>query len=222
MKQNFFSIWNHEAAYVLGFFAADGSMLRNRRGGCYIEFNGKDRNILVEIRKALGSNNKISKRVRPTALSAVYRLQLGNRNMFDNLLQLGFTQAKSKAMKMPHIPKKYAGSFVRGYFDGDGCVYFKRLKFADRKNPRFVLQIIFTSGSRLFLHELKFLLHKFGINGGSVRNKIRGYDLLLSHKDSVALFKLMYHTSPVKGLYLPRKYKLFSKAISTLYPSMRW
>jgi len=37
-NENFFKKWTPEMAYVLGFFAADGSMVKNKRGACFIEF----------------------------------------------------------------------------------------------------------------------------------------------------------------------------------------
>ena len=55
-----------------------------------------------------------------------------------------------------------------------------------------------------------------GVKGGGVYEKKRGYELVLSHRDSVALFELMYNTN-CRGLYLTRKYKLFRRAIDTLY-----
>ena len=218
LNQSFFSTWTPEMAYVLGFFAADGSMLLNSRGGCFIEFTGADKNILVLIQKTIGSNHRLSKRIRTIKGSAVYRFQIGSKQIFSDLLALGFTQAKSKTLRMPTIPARLQGDFIRGYFDGDGCIYFKKLQFADRKKPRLVLQTIFTCGNKDFLVELRSLLHHRGIAGGSIRNKTRGFDLLLSHKDSVALYRLMYHTVSATGLYLPRKYKHFQKAIKALYP----
>ena len=44
-------------------------------------------------------------------------------------------------------------------------------------------------------------------------------EILCGLRDNLALYKLMYHTSPTTELYLPRKYKLFSKAMHTLYPN---
>ena len=205
-------------AYVLGFFAADGSMLENSRGGHFIEFTITDRNILLLIQKELGSNHKISIRKRVPHHSTQYRLQIGSKQFFADLEKLGFMQGKSKKLRMPSVPEKCIPDFIRGYFDGDGCVYFKQLQFADRKQPRWILQTVFTCGSKMFLFELHTVLKKYGIVGGSVRNKTRGFDLSLSHKDSIALYKLMYHTIPATTLYLPRKYKIFRKAIRILYP----
>lgn len=205
-------------AYVLGFFAADGSMVKNRRGGCYVEFQITDRDILLLIQKAFGSNHAISVRNRAEGHSTIYRFQLGSKRLFTDLEKHGFTQKKSKTLVMPIVPRRFLGDFIRGYFDGDGCVYFKKLQFADRKNPRPILQIVFTCGNRDFLVRLRGVLHTKGLRGGSIRKKIRGFDLLLSHRDSLALYGLMYHTVPTTELYLVRKRELFRKGLSVLYP----
>ena len=206
-------------AYVLGFFAADGNMIRNRRGAHFIAFYSADRVLLERVRSALGSNHKIGGRDYSEKRRINYQLQLGSKEMFADLFFLGMKPAKSNTLLLPRIPTKYEPDFVRGYFDGDGCVYFKRLKYADRKRPRHVLMTKFTSGSRSFLTSLHSLLKKRGVTGGVVREKWmkHGLDLTLSHSDSLAVYKLMYNTVPREGLYLPRKRKIFDKAIRTLY-----
>lgn len=207
-------------AYVLGFFAADGSMLKNKSGGHFIEFNITDRNVLCFIRTAVGSNHKITKRPsRNSEWKNIYRIQIGSKEWFSDLSYLGFTQRKSNTLQFPNVPKKYVCDFIRGYFDGDGCVYFKKLKYADRKRKRWVVLTLFTSGSKNFLMTLHDILRMFEVEGGSLRKKVRGFDLAFSHRDSLALYRLMYHTVSTTNLYLPRKHKLFRKAMETLYPN---
>ena len=43
-NKNFFKIWTAEMAYVLGFFAADGNLMRPKLGGYYfsLEIGDKD------------------------------------------------------------------------------------------------------------------------------------------------------------------------------------
>lgn len=142
---------------------------------------------------------------------------LGVKEWFIDLTKLGFTQGKSKTLRFPNVPKEFEPSFICGYFDGDGCVYFKELQFSDRPRKRWILMTTFTSGSREFLESLWRVLKKNGISGGSIRQKARGFDLALSHRDSLALYKLMYHTGSTTGFFLPRKHLLFEKAIETLY-----
>ena len=220
LNHSFFKKWSPEMAYVLGFFAADGSMLENKRGGKFIEFSITDRIVLDRIRAVIGSSHKITKRPsRSPKWKDIYRIQIGSREWFADLTRLGFTQHKSNTLRFPKVPKKYLGDFVRGYFDGDGCVYFKKLKYADRKYKRWVALSLFTSGSRDFLEMLHEVLKSFGVTGGSLKRKERGFELVFSHKDSLALYTLMYHTASITDLYLPRKYKLFTKAMKILYPN---
>lgn len=203
-------------AYVLGFFAADGSMLKNNRGAHFIEFTITDRIVLEQIQRATNSTHRIAERERGGNSKTGYRLQIGSGEWFTDLLRLGFTQHKSDSMRFPKVPKKYLGDFVRGYFDGDGCVYFNNLKYADRKYKRWVLLTIFTSGSKEFLETLHTILRTFEVKGGSLRKKARGFDLAFSHSDSLALYRLMYHTGKVADMFLPRKREKLERAIEVL------
>lgn len=217
LNQDFFKKWSPEMAYVLGFFAADGNMLRNNRGAHFVEFQITDKQILFDIRRLVGSNHKITARTRGPRWKTNYRLQLGSKEWFFDLQKLGFTPAKSNTLKLPQIPESLLAHFVRGYFDGDGGVYFKRHKTKDRKNPRWVFCSRFTSGSRKFLQDLLLVLRRRCIKGGfiNVKSQNKGFDLVLSHHDSVALCYLMYNNAPC--IYLKRKYKTFQKALKTLY-----
>jgi intein-encoded DNA endonuclease-like protein len=57
----------------------------------------------------------------------VYRLQVGSREWFDDVGKLQLTPNKTSRMRVPKIPKKYCGDFIRGYFDGDGNVWVGRI-----------------------------------------------------------------------------------------------
>ena len=77
-NENFFKVWTPDMAYVLGFFAADGSMNRNKRGGHYIEFQITDGDLLEKIRTLLQSNNKIAIRNRGVNCKPIYRFMYRN------------------------------------------------------------------------------------------------------------------------------------------------
>lgn len=217
LNQDFFKVWSPEMAYVLGYLAADGCMIKNRRGGYFIEFTSTDRILIENLRRVVGSNHHISERIRRNPKwKTAYRLQVGSKAWFQDLSSLGFTARKSNDLVFPNVPTEYLGHFVRGYFDGDGCVYFNSLAFADRKNKRWILLLLFTSGSRGFLDSLKAILSEFGVKGGYVFEKSRGFDLRFSHKDSLAIYMMMYHTAPISDLYLPRKREKLERAIQVL------
>ena len=216
VNQNFFKKWGPEMAYVLGFFAADGNMIKNNRGAHFMEFVSIDKEIIENTRRTLNSNHKIIKRIRHEWKPS-YRLQIGSKEIFNDLTRLGMTPNKSLTIKMPAIPNKYLSHFVRGYFDGDGCVYFKRHQVNDRKKPRWIFQVKFSSGSKEFLLSLQSIIKESEIcKGGFISNRKSGHELGFSHYDGLALFHFMYDNVPVDA-YLMRKYKTFQKAINTLH-----
>lgn len=207
-------------AYVLGYFAADGSMVVNNRGAHFIEFTSTDRVLLVNVQKAIASDHVITKRpLRHSAWKQSYRLQIGSKEWFTDLQKLGFTQRKSSTLQFPRIPKRYLHDFVRGYFDGDGGVHFKQYFVKARGKKIWVFSTHFTSGCRSFLITLHEHLLKCGLRGGHISEKERGFQLVFSRRDSIALYRMMYHTTPTAGLFLPRKLKVFEKAITVLYGS---
>lgn len=202
-------------AYVLGFFAADGNMIRGSRGNHYISFQINDRDILEKMRKLLDSEHKIATRTRSNRERRKdgYRLQIGSREMFHDLLRLGMVSNKTKVLHFPHVPRKYLRDFVRGYFDGDGYVQFGIYRRRNRK-PGSVQKILFSGfvcGSTHFLPRLHALLEKeSGIKGGSLHFASGAWRLSFSNLDSLRLHKYMYNNL-ANDLFLHRKKKVFER-----------
>lgn len=189
-------------AYVLGFFAADGNMVESTRGNYYFSFYGSDKQILKKIKKVLESDHKLSKR---TSLSGtVYRFQIGHKEMYYDLLSLGFQSRKTSRMIMPNIPKMFVPDFVRGYFDGDGNVWIGYIN-TKRKKPTHIIQAAFTSGSKIFLEDLLESLKKLGIRGGTIYvSKTKNFSRLqFSTFDALKLAEIMYNRNP--KLFIKRK-----------------
>jgi len=215
-NENFFKKWSPEMAYVLGFFAADGNMSPHSNGGRYIEFTSCDRELIYKTRNLLNSNHKISSRVRSINHKNAYRIQIGSVALYRDLVSLGLTPNKSLTIKFPKIPANYLSDFVRGYFDGDGCVYLRKNWAKDRGKLRWVFQTRFTSGSGDFLESLHEALQKNKIcKGGYLYNKKGSCELVFSHNDGLALSRFMYDNVSAE-MYLERKYNTFQKAFKIL------
>lgn len=216
-NKDFFNTWSHEMAYVLGFLFADGYVMTNTRGSAYFCFCSTDREIILKIRNALESNHKIGKRTSKVKnWKPLYVLQIGSKEVCLRLETYGIFQNKSLNLQFPEqIPKKFLGDLVRGYFDGDGNVYFRKHFRKDRGYMYWVFASRFTSRSLNFLFGLQKALSVYTV-GGSIIEKKGGHDLVFSRRDSVALFHFMYDN--VSGdLFLERKFELFSKAVNILY-----
>lgn len=186
-------------AYVLGFFAADGAMTKGKRGNHFIEFTSCDKPLLFEMRWAMNSEHKIAVSHKENG-ERCFRLQIGSKEIYEDLTKLGFVRRKSMRMKLPEIPDEYLSHFVRGYFDGDGHIWFGA-SHKERKTPGIQMHSVFTSGSKGFLKSLSNKLSELGING-SLCFYGGGHRLIYSIRASLSLYEFMYNNAT---LYLPRK-----------------
>ena len=205
VNQEFFQKWSEEMAYVLGFIIADGAVFTNPRGSQYIAMYSTDREIIEKIRYTMSSNHRIGERVRKNNHHKnLFVFQIGSKRFVGQLKKFGIVQNKSLVIRLPKIPENYFRHFVRGYFDGDGCIYFGKHKSKDRKNPRRILSTRFSSGSKQFLEDLKKRLQRYTASGG-IYKKGTSWDLYYTHRDSRRLFQLFYGQMKT-NLYLSRKY----------------
>ena len=140
-------------------------------------------------------------------------MQIGSFERCNDLRKLGFRENKTKSLTVPHVPKKYFSSFVRGYFDGDGHVW-AGLMNKKRVVPTKAIITVFTSCSLIFLKKLQRRLAESGINGGVIRTADKNYSrLTYSIKSSLKLYDFMYNKSVLEKttLFLKRKKIVFEK-----------
>jgi intein/homing endonuclease len=213
VNQEFFKIWSPKMAYVLGFFAADGSMYRSRRSGYYLSFYSNDREIIEKIKLVMGAEHKIGERkIDRSSSHKRYTLQIGSKKLYGQLLELGMCEAKSKVLQFPKVPDEFLAHFVRGYFDGDGNITAKEYSRLNRKNCHYYFAVKFISGSLPFLRALRIRIREeAGVGEGSLFNGTRSFVLSYAKKDSKSLCVFMY-SGVDEGLYLKRKYLVYTEA----------
>ncbi len=212
INKDFFKFWSNNMAYILGFMFADGGIVKNNRGAYYFSLYSSDKKLLEEIRNKMSSEHKISKR--NVRSGNVFRLQVGSKEMINDLSKHGFYSNKIYRMRLPDIPFEFISAFARGYFDGDGNVWVG-LSHKNKGKSNIAIQTSFTSASKLFLNDLKNILSRFNILGGSIfliKNK-NCYRLTYSVNDSLKLYNLMYNRDNYLSydLFLLRKRKVFEK-----------
>jgi hypothetical protein len=214
VNKDFFKVWTPNMAYVLGFFAADGYMTVNKRGAHFWDIGITDKDLLLGIKSVIQAEHKISVCVRKGNEKTLYRLQIGSKEMFNDLLTLGFTQGKTKSLAVPEVPAIYFRDFVRGYFDGDGHVWTGYVH-KDRLKITHTMITGFTSCSHEFLLELKRRLRLFFLFKGTLRkDKKKNFcRLIYSVKDSMKLYDFMYNHPilDLDALFLERKRVVFEK-----------
>ena len=199
-------------AYVLGYIAADGAITIGKHGNHYLDVISTDHELPDLVQNLLGSNHKISIRDGNPKWKPRYRLQIGSKELVEDLACIGIFQKKAKRLPMPNIPSQYFRHFVRGYFDGDGNVNFTIQKRKDRPSLGKHLHCVFTSCSKRFLQALMIrLMKEAGLQGGSLFFSQGAYRLAYAGHDSSLLYKFMY--DKVRDIYLKRKQKYFTIAV---------
>lgn len=212
VDEKFFEKWSAEMAYVLGYLYADGSMedapyLR----GKYIRVSSIDKSSIIMIRELLKSKHTIVVRRQEGPRHAQYLLRIGSHKIYNDLIKLGLYPNKSLTIKLPYIPSNYFAHFLRGYFDGDGCVFLETGIGAKGSAIVKRLSVIFTSGSRVFLEQLDLKLRDVLLNKEHfIHTSQRAYQLRFRTRESVQIFSFLYRNLPNMS-YLRRKLNIFIK-----------
>ena len=200
-------------AYVLGYWYADGNVLDATKStrGKYSSVTSTDRETVFNFKSLLDSRHKISESFRAIHVNSrrQYTLRIGSRELYDSLLDKGLRPNKSLIMTFPKIPSRFLADFVRGYFDGDGCVHIEKSRGKNKQIILKRLRTIFTSGSKKFLASLRIKLEKnTGLIDGLLTFSHRSFQLIYPTSESVKLFKFLYKNVG-EPLFLKRKLLIF-------------
>lgn len=217
----FFQCWSDPMAYVLGYFAADGSMYVNSHGSRYVGFVSTDYELLHNVKGLLRAEHEITLRRRqhgPAHWKPVHQLQFGGRELYESLTRLGFTPNKDEVMRFPKVPLDYLSSFTRGYFDGDGCLGLGWYQQANRKSRSLYVQLCFAAGNLEFLKGLDDALQPaVGIHTGYIRRRDIGCYLYYQRRPDIRRFyEFFYPPGLPSSLFLVRKREKFQDAMRLL------
>ena len=212
VDDDFFRVINtEEKAYILGFICADGHVEHNH---IQFEVAQKDTDILYRIRKALKSNHPITEVHKGNPYRKSDRKEITMSKMRINgvyltkpLLKMGLMGNKTYTLNssiLKYVPKYLIRDFLRGFFDGDGNVFFGKKYTSGMKyninvcgNKEFLLntfQKYFPSSNKLY----KDLYSK------------QCYTWKISSKEKVLSFlHYLYYNS---SIFLSRKYLVYRKA----------
>lgn len=133
-KDYFSVIDTHDKAYWLGFLYADGCITRFynkdhsvRSMSLEITLCEQDRKHLEKFNNCLESNISIKERHSKIGnkIYNSFRLTINNTKLCNDLIDLKCTPNKTYSIQFPTfdiVPYIFMRDFIRGYFDGDGCL----------------------------------------------------------------------------------------------------
>lgn len=196
-KLNFFTKLHPESAYVLGFIWADGSLNKANQ----LRIDQKEQKILAKILQVMDSKQKIKSYYRKTKNSLEFYITFNQKSLIKDLKTLGLHKNKTKTLKFPRfLPSALYPHFVRGFFDGDGSIWWHK------RDKTFEASFCFAS-KKLASYLFK-VLSNFNPTLSQIKNK-QFWSLRLSRCVIIPFGNWMYKNSTI---HLDRKYQKFKLA----------
>lgn len=201
-NQNYFSkIDNEFKSYWLGFLYADCYNNTNE-GNVEITLCKEDELHISKFLDSIQSDAPIKQKVVRNFLAC--RVNVCNRKISDDLNNLGCIKNKSLALSFPTqeiIPKELMRHFIRGFFDGDGCIHID----IDKKE----CSVGFTSNYNFCLSLRDYLSDKLYISKVTINEDKRSSACQIcwnGAENSNKIFQYLYKDS---NIYLDRKINKF-------------
>lgn len=197
----FDNINSEEKAYWLGFLYADGCVTGNKLEISLKESDKEHLYKLCDFVKCSHDKVKINKTNHDGCFRC--RLTLINKHFANQLISLGCTERKSLTLTFPDISifsdKKLVRHFIRGYFDGDGCI-----SYADKTHTKPCISVLGTEQmcSSIVENTLKFPNKLYGSNKKD--DIVKSYSV--SGANALTFMYILYYNS---NIYLDRKYQRF-------------
>jgi len=129
LDENVFSSFTPESCYWAGFIAADGWVGSNhKKKKIYIGLADKDTNHLNKMCKFFKRDISTVRHIICDGKYVQCRLEIGNKKIVEDLVNnFNVVQAKSFILQPPtKILENLIKHYIRGYFDGDGCISFDK------------------------------------------------------------------------------------------------
>lgn len=198
---------SEEKAYWLGWYMTDGYNHQNRN--CVaIRLQESDRELLEKLKTFLQTNTPIYTLIRGSR--TYIELNICSSYFSESLAKWGVVQNKVHHKSIPPIENAYIKAYLRGYFDGDGCISITDRK--DRKEGSKNYQLTFTGNDEPLLYIEATLRRELGLSERHL-HKCRSSNILHYSGQQVCLkiLKWLYKDATV---YLQRKFDKYQSIVS--------
>ena len=205
---HFFDEYNPSSCYWAGFIAADG-YIRDDRDATVIHLCNDDISHLYKIKELTKHEGHISNS--KNECSIVFSGKWFGDKLYENY---GLTPRKTHTVSIPkNIPKDMLKHYIRGYFDGDGCI-------SDIKGYP---SINFACGSEGMLKELIEIFKnlKIKLQTKIEQPKIQGIQIHYTCSNAMKILKWMYEDSTYLTR-LDRKYNKYLSYVDRKYEKIKY
>lgn len=209
-------------AYLLGFYAADGS-IDEKRKTFRIHLQKQDSDLVYLYKDVISPDARtyLMKEHITTGRNGIkviahesFGVDIASSELCNSLVNLGIGYNKSHSeLHIPNIPENLIRHFIRGYFDGDGCIT-GWTAIEKGKSDRFRYSFDICGKTATILNEfIKFFAqHDIKINLNYLKRDDMYRIKTTSKKEVEKIFHLLYDNS---NFYLSRKFNKFNHYVNT-------
>lgn len=197
-KEDYFSVIDNEyKAYFLGLIIADGCVCKgkeNQQQRLTITLRKDDAYLLQAFLNEVGSQNKLIDHVGRTTA----HICLASDIMCNDLAKYGVVPRKTFQTYLPIIDDKLMPHLIRGYFDGNGCIY----KYKGIKN-----KVVFYGTHRICSDIQDYLVDRLNIRRTKIFDKPTVSMYTISRQEDIKKFYDYIYTDA--NIYMIRKKEKF-------------
>ena len=204
----FENIDTEEKAYWLGFMFADGYIVdhSHKYGEDHfgITLHSKDVATLEQFKKSIKATNPI--RDVSSDGCPLHRIVMTSQKTVDDLISHGCVKQKSLILKPPvGVPQELIHHLIRGFFDGDGSIYWNKTAFEKHKTwvtPSYTINITSTK------EMIEWLIDQVGFGNMHKENRREKtwYYVQGGNKKVKQFCDYIYKDATI---YMERKYQLY-------------
>lgn len=210
----FDNIDSQEKAYIMGMLWADGHNCVSK-GSIILELQEADVDLLEKINRLTENERPLRKQnlhLKNDNWKDQYKLVLQSKYTSNILESYGMVQGKSLVLTFPNWlnPTLYA-HFIRGYFDGDGCISLQ----SSNKNRSAYIGIV---GTKMLLESVADIIkNNIGVDVHISKDKRAKEPIRILHcsvrNDVVNILNWLYKDSTI---YMQRKYVKYQQFLSNI------
>jgi len=209
----FENIDTEEKAYWLGFLYADGyvRIKDGRSGELRLKLKTGDRKHIELFNKHIGSDyniKDITTNVKGVDSFASF-VSIYNTKLVNDLIKHGCVSKKSFIVEFPNIDKSLERHFIRGFFDGDGWFFIRKIK--NGIYPNFGI----CSASKIIIDQIYKILEN---NNIICRFERSGVTYRVCNTCNDYMEKIHNYLYSNSSVYLDRKFNIFSDYLSDKKP----
>lgn len=200
-------------AYWLGYIFADGNVQCKSFGNSSYEFSMKlqkrDKYILEDLKNDIGGvhdiveyhNESVILNNSNISITDSVRLRVYSKNIVLDLISHNIVPNKTYKDTFPIVDKDLFIDFLRGYFDGDGCIYI------NTKRNNYPTIHITSYGDKVLSYLSEKIKEYYNLHSAVYKENSKKHRLYIWGENAYKLMQLMYYNDSVRKLN--RKYEKF-------------